>query len=204
MPKKRTEQPTTQPVKVKTPKHTSKDISCPNTINPDFESFFDYSIWKKTPIDNDGIMRKAQTLLYWARNSEDALTITQWYALEGVNGTTVNRWKERCPEFKDAFEMARRCIGARREVLALTRKIDGGMVQYSMPAYSDEWKELVEWKEKVRATYRTQEEAPKIVVIERYGSREGKDSGVDISVHPESNLEHVVVEDKTRPSKGKK
>ena len=63
---------------------------------------------------------------------------------------TYYGWVKRYPIAKEANEFAKTIIGNRREVGALKRKFDVGMFTASMPMYSDEWKENVEWKSSLK------------------------------------------------------
>ena len=134
---------------------------------PLFEDYFDFLSWKQTPISLAGIEKKAEMLVDWATNDEDALLMAQWYNAQGICGTTIKRWKERCSNFGHACNLAKRIIGARRELGGLKRKFDSAMVRSTMPHYSKIWHDLVEWEQSIKKPVQEKSET-KVVVIERY------------------------------------
>jgi hypothetical protein len=164
-------------------KPTTKKTHTPITLSSDYEDYFDMCIWKRTPINIEGIERKAEVLVKWALTYPQAYTLKQWLNENGIDGGTLKRWKERSPVFATAYNFAREIVGTKREIGALTKKLSESMVMGSMPIYSDDWRELAEWKNDLAIKAKVagavaareatiQQEAPKVVIIERYGPME--------------------------------
>lgn len=154
-------------VKKKTRKTTKPTTRKSKKQIPVFEDYFDFLSWKQTPISIDGIEKKAEMLVEWATNFDDALIMVQWYNAQGLSGETIKRWKERCPNFGHACNLAKRIIGARRELGGLKKKFDSAMVRSTMPHYSKIWHDLAEWEQSIKKPVEEKSET-KVVVIERY------------------------------------
>lgn len=168
--------------RAKTLKPNTKKSVTPNTV-PDFEEYYDYAIWKRTPISIEGIERKAEMLVKWARTFPQAYTLKQWLNDNGISGETAQRWMAKSQLFSSAYEFAQGVVGTRREIGGLTKKLSENLVCKTMPIFSKEWRDLAEWqndlaiKAKVAGAVAAreatvQQEAPKVVIIERYSPME--------------------------------
>jgi hypothetical protein len=89
-------------------------------------------------------------LIDWAKNNKDALTFDQFLSEFNLTWEGVNGWRKRYPRLELAWQYAKVCISARREVGGLKNTLNSAMVMKTMPMYSDQWVDLIKWYEKLR------------------------------------------------------
>lgn len=106
--------------------------------------------FRTIPVPDAYIEEVARRLLEWVEQDKDAVIFSEFLQKHKIGWTTWDRWKKRSPKLREANEFALMCIGNRREKNGLTRKFDPGMVQRSMPHYSQDWKILTEWYAKTK------------------------------------------------------
>lgn len=135
------------------------------------EPFFDYMdtfTFKMKPMSIEGIERIAAELVNWARNNDDALKIAQFWNDKGINHQDFYRWMEWSPALKSAHEITMSILGTRREIGAIQKKFDTGMISFTMPFYDKNWKDNVEWRSSLKAKEAAeQNNETKIVIMER-------------------------------------
>lgn len=112
---------------------------------------FDFGSWREQPISQGYLEEKALEIIDWAENDEDALKLTLFYKKYRWYEDDVRRWRKRCANFDKALRYAKMIIGDRREIGALKRKLSEGIVSSSMAMYDPEWKEIAEWRARLRA-----------------------------------------------------
>lgn len=159
----------------KTP-HLNTDVAKVSTKVPAVNDkpttpFFDYLdtfTFKQKPASIPFIERLAVELSNWAVNDEEAIKISQFYIKRGISKQDFTRWMEWVPALKEAYSVAMEAIGNRREVAGLTKKFDSSMVQFTMPQYDQGWKEMNEWRAKLREQIINQNNGPQIIVLEKY------------------------------------
>lgn len=77
-------------------------------------------------------------LLEWLDDPNN-LTAESFYLSKKISSSTFEYWLKRCPELQEAWDIAVEVIGARREVGALTGKLNPGLVERTMPIYNKKY-----------------------------------------------------------------
>lgn len=113
------------------------------------EVFRDIITGKERVVSDDWKNKLATELAEWCLQDE-ALKITQFLSFKKVPVDCFYRWIKTNEQLKQAHEFAMRVIGDRREIGALKKKLDGTIVSYTMPHYDKDWKDLVEWRAKLK------------------------------------------------------
>jgi len=114
------------------------------------EDYLDCFTFKMKPVTDMFIERISQELITWASTNPDAIKLTQFFNEKRIPYDTWNAWV-RYPQFKAAKELALSIIGDKREHGGLTKKYDASMVQFMMPKYDQDWKDIIAWRAKVKA-----------------------------------------------------
>jgi len=107
--------------------------------SPWLDEYQDCFTLKVKPITQAFIERFSTDLVNWAYNDQDALIISQFYLGKGISPQTFYRWVNKYELIKDANEIAKRCIGNRREIGALKKKYSESMILQRQCAYDPEW-----------------------------------------------------------------
>ena len=131
------------------------------------EEWYNFTTSTKCILTTTTAERLARELVAWARGDENALKVSQFLEMNGINRRTWNRWCEKYEILRDAYEYALMCIGNRREIGVMTRKFDSSSTSLLMPFYDEDWREALS----LRAKYNSPEglsSGQKFVVIERY------------------------------------
>lgn len=90
-------------------------------------------------------------------------TLEEIYCYLDMPSKTFYNLIKRYEICKDIYEHMKSVISYRRENGALTRELDPGLVGKSMALYNDRWKDLEEWRSKLRQ--REEENQDKTVYI---------------------------------------
>jgi hypothetical protein len=90
--------------------------------------------------------KMATKLVKWVEESEDAVTLTEFYRSIGVLSQDFCELSRKYPILEKAQEYARMVIGDRREKGMIKRKFDSGSTAFMMPHYSYDWKKIIEWR----------------------------------------------------------
>ena len=113
----------------------------------------------------------AEDMVKWS-DSSDALKLTQFFQSRHIdmanlysNKDKKNGWLDKNEYLKEAHQYVMSVLGTRREIGALKREYDASMVRTTMPHYDKTWKELEEWRSKLKEPT---ESGDKIVVIEKF------------------------------------
>ncbi len=158
-------------IKPKTTEHNIDTRKVTNKVQKPTEPFFDYLdtfTFKMKPMSIEGIERIASDIVNWARNNDDALKIAQFWNDRGINHQDFYRWMKWSPALKSAHETTMSILGTRREIGAIQKKFDSGMISFTMPFYDEDWKKNVEWRSSMKAKEASeQNNETKIVVIEK-------------------------------------
>jgi len=91
--------------------------------------------------------------------------------LKGISRTSFDSLCERNKVLKEARQVVRMIFGNRRELGAINRKYDAATVAFMMPHYDQDWKDMVEWKSKLK----NEDQANKgniTIVMKDYSKRE--------------------------------
>lgn len=127
----------------------------------------DFFHQKMVPISEAFIDRLSQDLATWAINDDEAYKITQFILKKGIPPDTFYDWINQFPVLNAANKIAVEAIGNRREMGGLKKQLDSSIVQFTMPSYDKNWKELRAWSAKLKEQENKNDS--KIVIIERYG-----------------------------------
>ena len=115
-----------------------------------FDEYRDMFSIKTKPVSERFIYLLSKELVCWAVHDENALILKQFFFEKGINTSDIHRWRKKNKWLDEAIEFAKGAIGVRREIGALTKKLDVGMVIKSMANYCDEWKEIELWRSKLK------------------------------------------------------
>lgn len=113
-------------------------------------SYRDLLTGKQQPVPKSFLDQLAKELISWAINDKDAIILSQFFYERGIPHATFHSWLRTDSDFKNIYETAKRIIGNRRESGAITRKYEAGMIKASMSMYSDDWKELEDYRSEQR------------------------------------------------------
>jgi hypothetical protein len=127
------------------------------------EQYYDLLTFQMKPVSRGFIERLAQDLVKWSQK-EDSLVLGDFCSERYIERKLFWNWCQKYPEMSKAYEYAKSNVSSRREKGALTRKFDAGFVKESMPIYDQDWKDLLEWKAKIKADNLESSQA-KIVVL---------------------------------------
>ena len=132
--------------------------------SPWLEDYLDLFTFKMKPITEAFTHRFAAELIEWSRQ-DDVLILKEFYLDRGIPRNTFYDWVNKYEVIKHAYNTAKERIGARREKGGMMRKFESSIISNSMPIYDADWKELLEWKAKMRND--TQDNTVKVVVIDK-------------------------------------
>lgn len=148
------------------------ESSAPSKIWQD--EYLSLADMKMKPVSENTLNELASQLITWANEAEDVYSMSAFLRLKMLRWSTFYNWLEKSKKLQAAYEYALLVLGERRERGGLTRKLDSGMVSYTMAHYDPKWKKLAEWRAKLK-----QENDPgtesKIVVIERFSDPKEKE-----------------------------
>lgn len=155
--------------KQKTNKHSTKSLT---ETKKWYDEYPDVYAFKTTPVSEVLLDRLFQELLDWAESNEDALKITEFFLRKRIGSDTVARFRARDKKYDDAYNHALQLIGNRREIGALKRKLDSGIVAYTMAHYDPSWVKLAEWRAALKKESEGQQGNNITVVMETFPSSE--------------------------------
>lgn len=89
-------------------------------------------------------------LVEWAEHNPDALKLKQFYGQKGIGEKKFNEWCTKFPDLAEHRDQAKMHIGNRREVGALRRELDTGMVIWMMPQYDQDWDDQLVRRESLK------------------------------------------------------
>lgn len=94
----------------------------------------------------------AEDMVKWS-DQPDALKLTQFFQSRHIDMCNLyrdrekqNGWLDKSEYLKEAHRYVMMVLGTRREIGALKREYDSGMVRTTMPHYDNIWKELEAWR----------------------------------------------------------
>lgn len=124
---------------------------------------------KLRPVTQMFLDEFGRDLMIWARDNDDALAVSQFYNSKGVHEQTYYDWVNKYPDFKMSHEMAMSLLADRREIGAIKKKYDAGMISTMMPAYRKDWKAMAEWRAKIKGEAEG-DSGTKIVIMKDFPS----------------------------------
>lgn len=108
-------------------------------ISPWLDEYIDCFTFKTKPVTQAFIDRFSMDLAKWAHSDNNALIVSQFYLKKGIAPQTYYRWVNQHPKLKEAHEIAKLCIGNRRELGALNKKLSEAMVTQRQHFYDGDW-----------------------------------------------------------------
>jgi len=126
----------------------------------DYQDCFTF---KMKPITEAFINRFTNEMVTWAETNEDALFMGKFLRAKGISRWTLYEWVQKYHDIKQAYDTCLWILGERREHGAIIRKYDSSTIAATMPHYSTEWKQMIEWKSKLAKD--AEESGIKFVVI---------------------------------------
>jgi len=132
------------------PNNSTTTIKARKPHSPHFKDYEMQYSYRQIPVPEGYLNMLADKLVVWAKEDEESLVLGQFLKEYNVTWQTWKRWKERSPRLNEANSFALMCIGVRREIGGLKRKLDSSMVMRSMPNYSEEWQKLTEWYARIK------------------------------------------------------
>jgi hypothetical protein len=103
------------------------------------------------PISNIYLEKFAVDMVQWFENNEEAFALTEYYQLKRIPEKTVLEWRKRCKELDNAVEYCKMVLCNRRERWSINnREKNASTLNFVMPHYSSVWKEVTEWRAKLR------------------------------------------------------
>lgn len=136
----------------------------------EYSDYYCVFSFKRRPVNIAFIEKLTQEYIDWA-NKTDSLVLSDFYNDLGITLSTFQGWLEKHECLSIAHKYAKRKVGNRREKGGLTKKLDSGMVERSMPMYEDSqsinsWTELKEWSTKLNE--KEQDRQNQVVVMPIY------------------------------------
>jgi hypothetical protein len=137
----------------------------PKTMQLD--TFINYKTMLQEPLTTTNLERLCRDLTAWAMGDENALKVTQFLEGRGINQRTWTRWVAKYEILAEANDFAMMCIGTRREIGLITRKLDSQSTTVSMLLYDPQWRDIFAMKAKLMAQEGLQS-GQRIVVLEKF------------------------------------
>ena len=154
--------------KVKT--QTKKPIE--QTVKSKYDIYLEIGTWRKVPVTDSWINNLAAQLVQWADDPK-SLKFNQFLKMKKIDHTDFNRWMKRIPNLKKAYEYAIKALGDNREIGAIHKDYDKGMILPIMHRYDSDWKKAEEWRAEI-SKKDNEDDSEKVVIIERYKEEDKK------------------------------
>jgi hypothetical protein len=130
-----------------------------------YEDYRDMQTFEMKPCTDTFLGLLAEDMVKWVDESQDNLKLEQFFHSRHINYRNLHRWLPRSEALQEAHEYVLHRLGTKREIGALKREYDSAIVRTTMPHYDKTWKELEEWRSKLKEPT---ESGDKVVVIERF------------------------------------
>lgn len=91
--------------------------------------------WRLTPVSETFLKKFCEDLIAWSYQ-KDAFCLTQFLRYYGVREYLFYDWVKRHPIVEDAHWIAMTNLGDRREIGAITKQYDAGIIEKSLHMYS--------------------------------------------------------------------
>jgi hypothetical protein len=142
--------------------------------SPWLDQYRDFYTGNTHPVDMRVINQISCQLIDYVRNTEGYLRHEAFFLDKGIPFRTAQKWAKKYEHFGEVYETAKLILGIRREDGAMRKKFDAGTIHITMPLYDDSWKEIMKWREEMRAKANAeQEQRPTQIIL-------GQLSGLDI------------------------
>lgn len=131
-----------------------------------YEDYRDMQTFEMKPCSSLFLERLAEDMIKWVDESEDNLVITDFFHDRHIGIRNLYTWLPKSEILREAHEIVMARLGSRREKKGLKKEFDSAMVRTTMPHYDKVWKELEEWRSKLKED--KEEGGTKIVVMEKF------------------------------------
>jgi len=121
---------------------------------------------KLRPVPDAFLEQLAIDLISWVEDNPQVVQLIGFLKAKGIYPNTLRDWKERNESLKNAYNWTMFTLGQRREHKALTKDFDSSFVRYTMPLFDEDYKNLEEWRAKLREA--NEDSGTKIVVLEKF------------------------------------
>lgn len=111
--------------------------------------------WRYTGPTPEFLKRLAEELKDRVKADDKTLTIERFLIEKEILLKTFTEWRHKSEVLQEAHDFARMVIADRRESGAIERRYDTSAAFFRMAEYSDAWKELSEWKARLRESIST-------------------------------------------------
>ncbi len=108
-------------------------------------AFLQFNSWRIVPLTEAGAERLAEDLFNWCLTNEEALCFDEYLVHKRLSSCTYYKWVDKFPKLKEVHVWTMKVLGARREKGGLLNKLNPLLVKFTMPYYSPEIKELVQF-----------------------------------------------------------
>lgn len=115
-------------------------------------------------VTEEDLNELADLLVVWA-DTDEALKVSQFYTKFYMSDKVFYGYVAKCPKLADAVDIAKKKIGDRREVGAITGRFSSTIVEKTMPMYDSEYRSLIEWKSKLGVEQ--EQQGSRIVVLDK-------------------------------------
>lgn len=129
-----------------------------------FDSYKDLFTFREKPIPYSFLERLAEDLLAWSQK-DTSLRIESFYMDNGIRQLDYYRFLDRCPELRDAHDIAIQRIAVRRDTGALTKKFDASWTARTQAAFDETYRKARKFEAELQKD--VQDNGPKVVIIER-------------------------------------
>ena len=120
----------------KSSKHHADQNIKPAVYIGEYRDFRDF---KMKPATEGFIERLGRALIQWSEAEPQAYKVNQFFRLQGLAAEQFYDWCLKYPELKAAHTYAMKCIGDRREIGAMEKRLSENMVFKRMHAYDPDW-----------------------------------------------------------------
>ena len=93
----------------------------------------------RIPVSESIVRQIATDLTTWAKTNKNALKLSEFYLDRGIPNSTFYFFKKKFPFFNEAIGTALEILGNRREIGAVRKKFDAGMISSQMAKYDKSW-----------------------------------------------------------------
>lgn len=111
----------------------SKEIDT-NKLSP-YASLKNMQSWRLSPVSDAFLDKFCEDLISWSYQ-KDAFCITQFLRYYGIHEQVFYNWVSGHEQVKNAHWVAMTNIGDRREIGAITKQFDAGIIEKSLHMYS--------------------------------------------------------------------
>lgn len=118
--------------------------------SPWLEDYEDFS-GRLQPVSKHTLDKIACDLIDYVENTDGILRYEWFFTSRKIYPFTARRWAAKYEQFGKITKVAKLILGMRREDGAMRKNFDAGIISATMPLYDDSWKEILQWREDMRA-----------------------------------------------------